>query len=68
MYGNSDGSIPATFQILFWIGWKPDPTQPKALERGSADVSLKDIHRLDEIVETATKGFIPQENDDDARK
>ena len=27
MYGNEDGSIPATFHILYAIGWKPDPTQ-----------------------------------------
>jgi NADH dehydrogenase [ubiquinone] 1 alpha subcomplex assembly factor 5 len=27
MYGNEDGSIPATFQILYMIAWKPDPSQ-----------------------------------------
>ncbi len=27
MYGNSDGSIPATFQIIYMIAWKPDPSQ-----------------------------------------
>lgn len=35
-YANEDGSIPATFQILYFIGWKPDPSQPKPLARGSA--------------------------------
>lgn len=42
-YGNEDGSIPATFCILSFIGWKPDPSQPKSAARGSANVSLKDI-------------------------
>ncbi|KAK3747315.1 hypothetical protein QZH41_016945, partial [Actinostola sp. cb2023] len=27
MYGLEDGSIPATFEILFFIGWKPDKSQ-----------------------------------------
>ncbi|XP_003392146.1 PREDICTED: arginine-hydroxylase NDUFAF5, mitochondrial-like, partial [Amphimedon queenslandica] len=26
-YGNEDGSVPATFQLLYFIGWKPDPSQ-----------------------------------------
>jgi len=27
MYGNSDGSVPATFQIYYMIGWKFHETQ-----------------------------------------
>lgn len=27
MYGNEDGSIPATFEILNLIGWKPHASQ-----------------------------------------
>jgi len=42
-YGNEDGSIPATFQVLYMIGWKPSKSQAKPLERGSADVSLKEL-------------------------
>lgn len=42
-YGNPDGSIPATFCILSFIGWKPDPSQPKPAKRGSATASIKDI-------------------------
>ncbi|WWD19746.1 hypothetical protein CI109_104210 [Kwoniella shandongensis] len=38
-----DGSVPATFSIIFMIGWKPGPNQPKPLERGSAQTNLKDI-------------------------
>ncbi|KAH7887495.1 S-adenosyl-L-methionine-dependent methyltransferase [Phlebopus sp. FC_14] len=43
LHGNEDGSIPATFQIIYMIGWKPSLTQPKPLERGSAETSLKDV-------------------------
>ncbi|KAF8559137.1 S-adenosyl-L-methionine-dependent methyltransferase [Imleria badia] len=43
LHGNEDGSIPATFQVIYMIGWKPSPTQPKPLERGSAQTSLKDV-------------------------
>ncbi|KAG0262804.1 hypothetical protein DFQ27_002117 [Actinomortierella ambigua] len=39
MYGNPDGSVPATFQILYMIGWKPSPTQFKPLERGTSNGS-----------------------------
>ncbi|KAJ3055385.1 hypothetical protein HK097_010661 [Rhizophlyctis rosea] len=42
VYGNKeDGSIPATFQIIYMIGWKPDPTQQKPAKRGSGEVSMK---------------------------
>ncbi|KAJ3487255.1 hypothetical protein NLI96_g3663 [Meripilus lineatus] len=43
LHGNEDGTIPATFQIIYLIGWKPAPTQPKPLERGSAKTKLKDV-------------------------
>ncbi|CAH2101794.1 unnamed protein product [Euphydryas editha] len=42
--------VPATFQIINFLGWKPDPTQPTPMERGSGEVSLKDLHRIDEII------------------
>ncbi|KAJ2551595.1 hypothetical protein EV175_003634 [Coemansia sp. RSA 1933] len=43
MHGNEDGSVPATFQIIYMIGWKPDPSQPQPLPRGSGEVSLGEI-------------------------
>ncbi|KDR84075.1 hypothetical protein GALMADRAFT_275287 [Galerina marginata CBS 339.88] len=43
MYGSDDGSIQATFQIIYMIGWKPAPSQPKPLERGTGKVNLKDV-------------------------
>lgn len=27
MYGNEDSSVPATYQVLYFIGWKPDSSQ-----------------------------------------
>lgn len=44
LYGNpQDGTVPATFQVIYFIGWVPDPSQQKAKARGSAQVSLKTI-------------------------
>jgi len=51
MYGNEDGSVPATFQVLNFIGWKPDPSQPKPVARGSQQFSLKDLDKLDEFAQ-----------------
>ena len=35
--------IPATFRLIFMIGWKEGEGQAKPLERGSGQVNLKDI-------------------------
>ncbi|KAJ4361809.1 hypothetical protein N0V83_010750 [Neocucurbitaria cava] len=40
--GNEDGTLPATFRLIFMIGWKPSPTQAKPLERGTGMFSIKD--------------------------
>ncbi|KYM81311.1 hypothetical protein ALC53_08219 [Atta colombica] len=47
--------IPATFQIIYMLGWKPDESQPKPLRRGTGQVSLKDLYRLDQIVKESKK-------------
>lgn len=65
LYGK-DGKVPATFQILYMLGWKPDPSQPKALRRGSGEVSLKDLYRLDDIVKETKK--VPLGDDLDKSK
>ncbi|XP_048577640.1 arginine-hydroxylase NDUFAF5, mitochondrial isoform X2 [Nematostella vectensis] len=49
MYGLEEGGIPATFQILYFIGWKPSPTQQKPSDRGSATRSLADLDTLDSL-------------------
>ncbi|KAL5104667.1 Arginine-hydroxylase NDUFAF5 mitochondrial [Taenia crassiceps] len=41
--------VPATFRLLFFIAWKPDPSQAKPLPRGSGEFSLRDIGRLEEL-------------------
>ncbi|XP_007578557.1 arginine-hydroxylase NDUFAF5, mitochondrial [Poecilia formosa] len=46
MYGNPDGSVPATFQILYMIGWKPHESQAKPACRGSATVSFRDLAKV----------------------
>lgn len=43
LHGNPDGSIPATFRIIYMIGWHEGADQPKPLARGTGDVNLKDI-------------------------
>lgn len=46
MYGNEDGSVPATFQLLYFIGWKPDPSHLGSAKRGSGTISLKEIGEI----------------------
>lgn len=38
--------VHATFQIIYFVGWKADKSQPQPLERGSANVSLKDLGKI----------------------
>lgn len=35
--------LPATFRLIYMIGWKEGPNQPNPLERGSGEVSIKNI-------------------------
>ncbi len=41
-YGDTDGRVPATFDILYMTGWRPDPSQPQPLRPGSASTRLAD--------------------------
>ncbi|KAF5536810.1 methyltransferase [Fusarium mexicanum] len=43
LHGNPDGSIPATFRIIYMIGWREGENQPQPLTRGSGDINLKDV-------------------------
>ncbi|KAG2623471.1 putative methyltransferase At1g22800, mitochondrial [Panicum virgatum] len=52
MFGLEDGSIPATFQVIYMTGWREHPSQQKAKRRGSATISFSDIQ----------KEFAPSEN------
>jgi len=60
MYTNESGGVPATFNVVNFIGWKPDPSQPKPAKRGSAEVSLKDIDKIDELAKQQTKYKMPK--------
>jgi NADH dehydrogenase [ubiquinone] 1 alpha subcomplex assembly factor 5 len=40
---HGNGGIPATFRIIFMIGWKEGTGQRQPLQRGSGDVNLTDI-------------------------
>jgi NADH dehydrogenase [ubiquinone] 1 alpha subcomplex assembly factor 5 len=43
LYGFPDGSVPATFQVIYFIGWAPHESQQKPKKRGSAKVSMKTL-------------------------
>jgi len=43
LYGNKDGSIPATFQIIYMIGWSPHESQQKPKNRGTGQISIKSL-------------------------
>ncbi|XP_021771600.1 putative methyltransferase At1g22800 [Chenopodium quinoa] len=45
MFGAEDGTVPATFQVIFMTGWREHSSQPKAKRRGSATVSFQDIQK-----------------------
>ncbi|KAG6479953.1 hypothetical protein ZIOFF_063430 [Zingiber officinale] len=45
MFGHEDGTVPATFQVMYMTGWKEHPSQQKAKRRGSATASFQDIQR-----------------------
>ena len=45
LYGKKelDNTVPATFQLIWMIGWSPDSSQPKPKRRGSAMFSMKEL-------------------------
>lgn len=45
MFAAEDGTVPATFQIIYMTGWREHASQPKAKRRGSATVSFADIQK-----------------------
>ena len=48
-FAESDGRIPATFEVLFLCGWAPHPSQPKPLPRGTATARLADALRPKQV-------------------
>lgn len=43
LHGNEDGTVPATFRLIYLIGWKEGPNQRQPEARGSGQVNMKDI-------------------------
>jgi SAM-dependent methyltransferase len=39
-HGDTHGRVPATFEIIFAAGWRPDASQPRPRQRGSARIGL----------------------------
>ncbi|XP_054838664.1 arginine-hydroxylase NDUFAF5, mitochondrial isoform X3 [Eublepharis macularius] len=55
MYGNNDGTIPATFQIYYMIGWKFHESQARPAQRGSATASFGDLNKINPSVPAKKK-------------
>ncbi|XP_078434734.1 S-adenosyl-L-methionine-dependent methyltransferases superfamily protein isoform X2 [Wolffia australiana] len=45
MFAAEDGTIPATFQVIYMTGWKEHSSQQRSKRRGSATVSFQDIQK-----------------------
>jgi SAM-dependent methyltransferase len=48
-YAEDNGRIPASFEIIFVLGWSPHPSQQKALKPGSAKKRLAEALQTEEI-------------------
>ncbi|XP_008055311.1 arginine-hydroxylase NDUFAF5, mitochondrial isoform X1 [Carlito syrichta] len=55
MYGNEDGSVPATYQIYHMIGWKYHESQARPAERGSATVSFGELRQINNLMSRGEK-------------
>ena len=47
-FGQTDGRVPATFQVITLTAWAPHPCQPRALKPGSAQARLADALEAEE--------------------
>jgi NADH dehydrogenase [ubiquinone] 1 alpha subcomplex assembly factor 5 len=47
-FGDEQGRVPATFDIVYLIGWAPHASQPKPLQPGSAKTRLADALKQQE--------------------
>jgi NADH dehydrogenase [ubiquinone] 1 alpha subcomplex assembly factor 5 len=43
LHAEGEKSIPATFRMIYMIGWKEGPNQSQPLPRGSGELNIKDI-------------------------
>ncbi|XP_019828447.2 arginine-hydroxylase NDUFAF5, mitochondrial isoform X2 [Bos indicus] len=55
MYRNEDGSVPATYQVYYMIGWKYHDSQARPAERGSATVSFGELGKINDLMSQGKK-------------
>ena len=48
-FGSITGRVPATFQVIYAIGWKPHESQQQPLKPGSTTVRLADALKAEEV-------------------
>ena len=48
-FGNGDGTIPATFEVIYLTAWRPDASQPLPLRPGDARNSLAEALGTEEV-------------------
>lgn len=48
-FGSITGRVPATFQVIYAIGWKPHESQQQPLKPGTATVRLADALKAEEV-------------------
>ncbi len=48
-FADADGAVPATFHVIYAIGWAPDESQQKPLKPGSARNKLAEALKVSEI-------------------
>ncbi len=60
-FGDDEGGIPATFQIIFLTAWRPDASQPQPLRPGSAEARLAEALGTEEV-RTGVKTAPPRPN------
>lgn len=48
-FGSTTGRVPASFQVIYAIGWKPHESQQKPLKPGTATIRLADALKVEEV-------------------
>ena len=48
-FGNGDGTVPATFEVIYLTAWRPDASQPLPLRPGDARNSLAQALGTEEV-------------------
>ena len=43
LHGNEDGTLPATYRVIYMIGWTEGEGQQQPLPRGSGEINIKEI-------------------------